>query len=156
MKFPFFYTKLLFLSFIVGILIFYILYNTNISKFIGGLNNKLYLYSALLCTVGFLVTFYYIIIKDDFTKDEVDNIFIGIMIIIKYTILWIISSYYNNKFFNILFLFILCIGNYYLLDTMLRINETKYILLKKISNISISYILFHHIFIDLILWNYYN
>jgi len=156
MRFPNYYIIVLFLSFIITLVIFYIFYRTNILKFIGDLNNKLYIYSALICIIGFLITFYYIIIKDNFTKDQIDKIFTTILIIIKCTSLWIICSYYKIKILDIIFLSILCISNYYLLNTIINIPEEKYIMLKNISILSISYLLFHHVVIDLFLWNYYN
>ena len=156
MRFSNLYIIILFLSFMLTLLIFYFFYKTDLLKFIGDLNNKLYIYSALICIIGFLITFYYIIIKDNFTKDEIDKIFITILIIIKCTSLWIICSYYKIKILDIIFLSILCISNYYLLNTIINIEEEKYKLLKNISIISVSYLLFHHVVIDLFLWNYYN
>jgi hypothetical protein len=156
MRFPTSYVIILFLSFIFKLLIFYFFYRTNISKFIGDLNNTLYISSAIICIIGFLISFYYIMIKDDFTNDEVNKIFITILIIINCVSSWIIISYYKIKILDIIFLSILCISNYYLLTTIIDIHEEKYKTLRYISIISIAYLLFHHIVIDLVLWNYYN
>jgi hypothetical protein len=156
MRFPSVYIESLFLSFILTLVIFYFFYKTNLSNFIGDLNNELYIYSALICIIGFLITFYYIMIKDNFTQEDVDKIFITILIIIKCTSSWIICSYYKIKILDIIFLSILCISNYYLLIAIINIHEEKYKILKYMSILSISYLLFHHIAIDLFLWNYYN
>lgn len=153
MKFSNNYIIILFLLFLLLIFTFYYFYKFNISKFTGKLNKYIYIYSTIICIIGFCITFYYIIIKDDFNKSLIFNIFNSICMIIIPTILWIISSYYNIILLNIIFLLILCISNIYLLNTIINIDENNYILLKYISIISISYLLFHHIFIDLYLWN---
>ena len=147
------YIIILFLFFLLLIFTFYYFYKFNISNFIGNLNKYIYIYSSIICIIGFCITFYYILIKNDFNESTTINIFYSIFILIISTILWIISSYYNIKILNIIFLLILCISNIYLLKTIININENNYILLKYTSIISISYLLFHHIFIDLYLWN---
>jgi hypothetical protein len=68
MKFPFFYTLILFIFFIILIIIFNSFYkNFNISKFIGNLNKDLYIYSSILCIIFFIITYIYIIIKNYFS-----------------------------------------------------------------------------------------
>jgi magnesium-transporting ATPase (P-type) len=66
------YTYSLLSSFVFLLLTFYYFYQTNISKFIGNLNKKLYIYSALICILGFTIFYIYILIKDDFTKEDID------------------------------------------------------------------------------------
>lgn len=147
------YIIILFLSFLLLIFTFYYFYKFNISNFIGNLNKYIYIYSSIICIIGFCITFYYILIKNDFNESTTINILYSIFILIISTISWIISSYYNIKILNIIFLLILCISNIYLLKAIININENNYILLKYTSIISISYLLFHHIFIDLYLLN---
>ena len=156
MRFPIFNIIILSLTFIFMLSIFYFLYKFDLSEFIGGLNNKLYIYSALICIISFLIAFCYILLKNDFTKEEIDKIFVRILFIMIFTMLWIISSYYKNKFLNILFLSILCIVNFDLIIVIKNIQEEKYKILKYLSILCISYLLFHHVVIDLLLWNYYN
>jgi hypothetical protein len=156
MKFPFYYTLVLFLTFILLLFVFYINYKINIYKFIGKLNKNLYIYSTILCIIGFLITYYYILLKNNFTKYDVNKIFITILLILLCTILWIISSYYKLKILNILFISILCIVNFYLFYIIKNLDEDKYKILKNISVICILYLLFHHVVIDLFMWNYYN
>jgi hypothetical protein len=156
MRFPVSYTVILFLTFLFLLLTFYFFYETDLSKFIGNINNKLYIYSSLICIFGFSILYLYILIKDDFTKKDIDRIFVRILTILKCAILWIISAYYNIKILNILFLGILCIVNLDLIIVIKNLKEKKYNLLKNLSLVSLSYLLFHHIIIDLFLWNYYN
>jgi hypothetical protein len=160
MNFPIYYSILLVISFILLLIIFYSNYKFNISQFIGKLNKKLYIISSIICIISFLLTYYYISIKKDFTKNETIFIFVEILIIILATCGWIIFSTQKTDhsifFFNILFLIILSIANGYLLYTIYNINEIKYKILHIISIISVAYLLFHHIFIDLILWNYFH
>ena len=154
MKFPNHYILLLFILFLILIYVFYYFYNFNVSLFIGKLNKKLYIYSSIICIFGFLITFYYIFIKNDFIKKTTLYIFITICIMLISTILWIISS--MIKILNIIFLLFLCFGNLLLLLLLLNIKENNYKILRYISIISITYLLFHHIFIDLYLWNLYK
>jgi len=156
MRFPILYTIILFLIFILLLFIFYYFYRTNLTKFIGNLNNNLFKYSALICISGFLILYLYILLKTNFTKEDINKIFIRIITILVCTILWIISSYYNIKILNILFLFILCVANLYLIFLIINLREENYKILKNISVISLYYLLFHHVVIDLFLWNYYN
>jgi hypothetical protein len=156
MKFPNHYILLLFVLFLLLIYVFYYFYNFNISLFIGKLNKKLYIYSSIICIFGFLITFYYILIKNDFIKKTTLYIFISICIMLISTILWIISSYYMVKILNIIFLLFLCLGNVVLLLLLFYIKENNYKILRYISILSITYLLFHHIFIDLYLWNLYK
>lgn len=154
MKFPNHYILLLFILFLILIYVFYYFYNFNVSLFIGKLNKKLYIYSSIICIFGFLITFYYIFIKNDFIKKTTLYIFITICMMLISTILWIISS--MIKILNIIFLLFLCFGNLLLLLLLLNIKENNYKILRYISIISITYLLFHHIFIDLYLWNLYK
>lgn len=156
MRFSINYISILFLSFIILLFIFYIFYKSNLKLFIGKLNNTLYIFSSMICVIGFLITFLYICLKNNFNEREKNDIFIYILLIIISTTLWIPSSYYKMIYFNILFLLLLCLSNFFLLFTLINIHENKYIILHKISIISVSYLLFHHFFIDLIMWTYYN
>jgi len=156
MRFPISYSIILFLTFMILLFVFYYFYKTNLIKFIGNLNNNLFKYSALICIFGFLIFYLYILLKTNLTKEDNDKIFINIITIVICTILWIISSYYNIKILNILFLFVLCVANLYFIFLIKNLKEEKYKILKNISIIFLYYLLFHHLVIDLLLWNYYN
>lgn len=154
MRFPIKYTILLFIAFTLLLYIFNFYYNFNIKKFIGSVNYNLYIYSTILCILFFLIFYYYILIKTNFTLYTINHIFYNILIMIISTILWITSSYYNIKLLNIFFITIICMANYNLLNTIINYDEEKMILYKKICIIMLIYLLFHHVFIDLFLWNY--
>jgi hypothetical protein len=156
MRFPIKYTILLFIAFTLLLYIFNFYYNFNITKFIGRVNYNLYIYSTILCILFFLIFYFYILIKTDFTLYTINNIFYNILIMIISTTLWIISSYYNIKLLNIFFISIICMSNYNLLYAIINCDEEKMILFKKICIIMLIYLLFHHIFIDLFLWNFYE
>lgn len=156
MRFPIKYTILLFITFVLLLYIFNFYYNFNIQKFIGRVNYNLYFSSTILCILCFLIFYGYILIKTDFTLYTINHIFYNILIMIISTTLWIMSSYYNIKLLNIFFIVIICITNYNLLNTIINCDEEKMILFKKICIIMLMYLLFHHVFIDLFLWNYYE
>jgi len=156
MRFPIKYTILLFITFVLLLYIFNFYYNFNIKKFIGRVNYNLYVSSTILCILCFLIFYGYILIKTDFTLYTINHIFYNILIMIISTTLWIISSYYNIKLLNIFFILIICVANYNLLNTIINCDEEKMILFKKICIIMLMYLLFHHVFIDLFLWNYYE
>jgi hypothetical protein len=155
MKFPLNYIYKLLFFFIILFIIFSLLYKFNIKNFIGKLNYKLYIYSSILCTILFLLFLYILLNKTDLDKNIIDSIYQNILFIIIFSILWVISSKYFINIFNYLFLLLLCMFNYYLLNNILNIKENN-VYKKYISIISIFYLLFHHFFIDFILWNYYH
>lgn len=147
-------TFILFLLFLILLYVFYLFYGLNLSKFIGKLNYNLYIYSTIISIISFLIVYFYILIKDDKKSDY--NIFLSILLMLISAILWVISSYYNMKLLNIFFIFLICIFNIYLLYLIINVNERENKILKYISILVLYYLLFHHIFIDLILWNYFN
>ena len=147
---------MLLVAILVLYLLFYIFYKNNINKFIGKLNKKLYIYSILICGIGFFITLLYILLKNDFTNIEQYHIFLSMSTMIRGLNLWIISSHFKIISLNILFLLSVVISNIFLLYYLVKLKETTYIFLHSISIISVSYLLFHNFFIDLILWNYCN
>jgi hypothetical protein len=158
MKFNYFYLFILLLEFIIILYVFLKLYGTNIKKFIPYNLYTVYIYSTFICIITFLLFVYYLLIKNDFLQNTINNIFFSIFCMLLGLGLWIISTYYSKKNYIPYILSILCvlfiiISNIYLLYIVSYIDETKYKLLKQISLITVFYLLFHHIVIDLILWN---
>ena len=70
MKFSNNYIIILFLLFLLLLFTFYYFYKFNYIKFIGNLNKyiHIFIYSTIICIIGFCITFYYIYIKNDFEE----------------------------------------------------------------------------------------
>ena len=107
MKFSLNYTFIILLNFIFTLILFYIFYQNSVQKFIGRLNKNVYISSTIICVIGFFITFYYISIKNDFTKKETHEIFSAILFIIKFTSLWIICSTYENIYVDVIIIILI-------------------------------------------------
>ena len=155
MKFNYIYLFILLFVFIILFYIFYAYYKLNLKEFIPNRLYNIYIYSTIICILLFLFFVYYILIKNDFIQITITKIFTSILCMMLGFGLWIISNYYKNKLFSIICVLFISISNLYLLYIVSYIDEYKnnYKLLKQISLVSIFYLLFHHIVIDLILWN---
>ena len=156
MNFPISYFIILLISALILFSIFYIFYKMNFKKFIGNMNLNMYLFSMILCIIGFIIIIIFLLLNNNLTKDQIRINFISILVIIYSTILWIICSFYNKIYLSIFFLILLCIGNITLLYIINNIKHDNLSSLKILSLFSTSYILFHHLIIDLFLWTYYK
>ena len=111
------------------------------------INNSIYIYSTILCIILFLPFILYINIVNLDKNTEILIFFDLFIIVISFT-LWIISIYYKKTLFINLFIIIIIIVNIHLLYI---VNSSKiHSSLKNLSIFGISYLLFHHIFIDFI------
>ena len=111
------------------------------------INNSIYIYSTILCIILFLPFILYINIVNLDKNTEILIFFDLFIIVISFT-LWIISIYYKKTLFRNLFIIIIIIVNIHLLYI---VNSSKiHSSLKNLSIFGISYLLFHHIFIDFI------
>ena len=174
LQFPIILTFILLIFFLFSLYIFYIYFYNNLTLFFGNINKSLYIYSTILCIILFIPFIYYINIINVGYKNNI-RIFIDLFIMILSFTLWMISIYNKNILFRNIFIIMIIIVNidliYILLDNKdntLNLSKrngdkelffgvkTKENILKTISIFGMSYLLFHHIVIDFILWNYYN
>ena len=144
--YPILFTTILLFFFLFSLYVYYIYFYNNSSMFFGKINKYLYIFSTIICVILFIPFIYYINTNNLGNYNNM-SIFIDILIMITSFILWMISIYYKNVLFRNVFIIIIIIVNIHLL----YIVNNKDIL----SMIGLSYLLFHHIFIDFILWNYY-
>jgi hypothetical protein len=158
--YPIYLTIILLFSFMFSLYIFYIYFYNNLSLFFGKINHSLYTYSTIACIILFLPFFYYINTNTKNIGNKNNNlIFINLFIMILSFTLWMISIYYKKFIFRNLFIMIIIIVNINLLKIILfdnTINNKNNMLARYLSIIGLSYLLFHHFFIDFVLWNYYN
>ena len=120
----------------------------------------IYVVSMLISAVGFLAFLYYIYIKQDFTKEQIFNIFILSMIIVFFSIFWTPSSilYLQNKnshmaLIVLFILFIVAISCFSLFYTVYKIQDNN-TTLKMFVNFGLFYFFFHTFFLDFIIWSY--
>jgi len=147
--YPFYLTLILLFTFILSIYIFVRLFFHNLKLFFGNMNPKLYIISTILCIILFLPFVYYINVVKLSNKD-IYSIFFNLLIMIVSFILWIISIYYNKFIYRNLSIIIIIIVNINLIYILSKSKQN----VDKISIIGLSYLLFHHFFIDFVLWNY--
>ena len=145
--YPISLTIILLFFFFISLYIYYIYFYNNSSIFFGKINKMLYICSTIICIILFIPFIYYV---NNNNLGDYNNrfIFIDLLVMITSFIFWMISIYYKNFLFRNLFIIIIIIVNIHLL----YIINHKDIL----SMIGLSYLLFHHIFIDFILWNFYK
>jgi hypothetical protein len=161
--YPIYFTIILLFSFIFSLYIFYIYFYNNLSLFFGKMNHSLYITSTIICIILFLPFVYYINTINLGNKNN-NFIFSNLFIMILSFTLWMISIYYKNIIFRNLFIMIIIIVNINLLknilfdnkkDKIVVDNKKDNIVARYLSIIGLSYLLFHHFFIDFVLWNYY-
>jgi hypothetical protein len=157
--YPIYLTLFLLFFFILSLYVFYIYYRNNVKLFIGNINPKLYLLSVILCILLFLPFIYYInIIK--LRNNEINQIFINLFLMILGFIMWMISIYYKKVIFRTFFILVIIFANINLINIIYKkmnmINTINNKVLQYITIIGLCYLLFHHVFIDFILWNYIN
>jgi hypothetical protein len=125
----------------------------------GNLLN-LYYVSMLLSAIGFLFLFTYLFVNKNFTKTNVNQLFGVIICILFFSIFWMPFSlmYLHhktniNKYLTILILFLVAFFSFLLLIVLKNIEEKKYILLKNLALIGMSYFFIHVFLFDFIIWN---
>jgi hypothetical protein len=160
----------IFILSIVGIILLYSYYyflkdNNNANKLWGSIKAPLlYIYylSMLLSTIGFILLFFYLIYSDNFTRNNITQLFILILLIVSISILWTpLSITYlkekNNlyKYLTLLVLFLVSLFSFLLLITLYNINDTKYIVSKNLALAGMLYFFIHAFFFDFITWSYH-
>lgn len=156
MKYPIYITLILLCTFLLSLYIFIKLFNNNLTLFFGNMNRKLYIFSTILCIILFLPFIYYInVVK--FNNSKIYSIFFNLLIMIISFILWITSIYYKNSLYRNISIIIIIIVNINLIYILLNSeNKTNFQYLHFLSIIGLYYLLFHHFFIDFVLWNKYS
>ena len=152
LQFPITLTSILLIFFLFSLYIFNIYFYKNLILFFGNINKSLYISSTIICIILFIPFIYYINITNLGYKNNI-RIFIDLLIMILSFSLWMISIYNKKVLFRNIFIIMIIIVNIDLLYIIINDKHNNDIL-KIISIFGISYLLFHHFFIDFILWNY--
>ena len=157
---------------ILGIILLYSYYYffknySNSTKLWGRVKGNLlniYYLSMILSTIGFLLLFYYIIIYNNFTQHNINQIFGLLAGIIIISMFWMPLSlyYFKNKkdlikYLIILILLLVSLITLYLLFVLKNIdniNDNKYKISKNLALIGMTYFFIHAFFFDTILWSY--
>ena len=159
----------IFIISILGLILLYSYYyfiktNKISMKLWGNISgNLLYVYylSMLLSTIGFLFLFYYLITTTTLEKDDIKNLFYGLLGIVVISMLWMPLSlrYLSNKtllnkLLIIIVLLLVAISTVYVIFSLNAIkykyNRTSYLL----ALYGMLYFFFHAFFFDSILWTY--
>ena len=123
---------------------------------------NMYYLSMFLSLFGFLFLFYYLMINNTFTQNNIYHIFILLLFIVIFSIFWMPLSlnYLKNKSnlikYLILFvLFVVALSSFILSITLFKIVDNKNILIHNLAMIGMSYFFIHTFFFDFILWSYH-
>jgi hypothetical protein len=143
---------------------YYFLKDYNISKLWGKIKGnllKIYYLSMILSVFGFIALFYYLLISNNFTKNDIFKIFIFLLLIILTSILWTpLSIKYLEtnknifKYLTFFVLFLVALFTFLLLIALYNVNDNKYSLYKIIGLIGMTYFFIHVFFFDFIIWSY--
>jgi hypothetical protein len=162
-------TKYIIIIAILGIILLYSYYyfakNTeNVNKLWGRIKGKLlniYYISMILSAIGFLLLFYYLIISNSFTENQVYRLLITLLLIVVVSMIWMpLSIYYlkNKKnLYKILIyivLFVVAISSLALIITLNEIKENKLIFYKNLAMIGMIYFFIHAFFFDFLIWTH--
>jgi len=155
---------------IFGIALLYSYYyflqdNNNILKLWGRIKGNLlniYYVSMLLSTIGFILMFFYLFYSNNFTNNDILNIFICISMIVLISILWtpLSLTYIKTKeniykYSTLLVLFLVALFTVLLIISLYNVKETKYILYKNIALGGMIYFFIHAFFFDFLIWSYH-
>lgn len=120
-----------------------------------------YYLSMFLSFIGFLFLFFYLLINNNFTNNDINKIFISIIFIVIFSMFWMPLSihYLKNKnelikYLILFVLFIIALASLMLLITLFKTKDTKNILIHNLAIIGMSYFFIHTFFFDFIFWSY--
>ena len=162
-------TKYIIIIAILGIILLYSYYyfakNTeNVNKLWGRIKGNflnVYYLSMILSAIGFLLLFYYLIISNNFTEDQVNKLFIALLLIVIVSMIWMpLSIYYLKnkkdlyKFLIYIVLFIVAISSLYLIYILNQTDEYKLKLYKNLALIGMIYFFIHAFFFDFLMWTH--
>ncbi len=162
-------TKYIIIIAVLGLILLYSYYyfgttTQNVNKLWGRIKGNLlnvYYLSMILSAIGFLLLFYYLIISNNFNKDQVNSIFIALLLIVGVSILWMpLSIYYlkNKKdIYKILIyivLFIVAISSLALIITLNKTKENKLVFYKNLAMVGMIYFFIHAFLFDFLIWTY--
>lgn len=125
--------------------------------------NFLYLYylSMLLSAIGFLLLYYYLLISNNLTKDQINKLFISLVLIVVISMFWMpLSLYYLKnpkiiyKYLILLILLLVALSILYLLFVLSAIKDDKNKIQKQAAIIGMSYFFIHAFFFDFTMWSY--
>lgn len=165
-----FNTEYIIIISILGIILLYSYYyyaqknQNNVLKLWGRIKgNFLYVYyaSMLLSAIGFLFLFYYLFLTNSLTRDQINKMFIALILIIAVSIIWMpLSLYYlkNKKdIYKYLIIFVLLVVSFsilYFITILNNVKEDKNILQKKLALMGMTYFFIHCFFFDSLIWSY--
>jgi hypothetical protein len=160
-----------------GLLLLYSYYyflkdNNNTLKLWGSIKGnflKIYYLSMLLSLIGFMFLFNYLLISDNFSKNDTLKIFVCILLVIIISMFWApLSLQYLKtiqniqgkesamiyKYIILVVLFLVSLFSFLLLISLYNINDNKYLFNKTLALIGMLYFFIHVFLFDFILWSY--
>ena len=159
----------IFIVFILGILLLYSYYyyiqkNPKFMELWGKIKPPfIYVYyiSMLLSAIGFLLFFYYLFLSNSFNSEQINKLFIALILILVISMFWMPLSFNYlknknnlNKILVLITLFLVALSILYLLYVLYNVNETKYKFNKELGFYGMLYFFIHCFFLDFITWSY--
>ena len=128
---------------------------------IKGCLKQMYMLSILLAMVGFLLLLFYLYKTDGLTPIQANKIFIGAILVIVISMLWMPLSlkYSQNKsklyqFMILSVLFSVAFASLFIISVIDNIDDKKNKNMLKIARIGMYYFLFHTFIFDSLAWSF--
>ena len=122
---------------------------------------NIYYLSMFLSLIGFLFLFYYLMINNTFTQNNIYHIFILLISIVIFSMFWMpLSLYYLKnkneiiKYLILFVLFIVALSSFLLVVTLMQIPNSKNNISYILAIIGMIYFFIHTFFFDFIYWSY--
>ncbi len=126
----------------------------------GSLKN-IYMISIFLAAFGFLLLLYYLFITDSLTSSQINKLFIGAILVIVISMLWIPLSlkYSKNKskiyqFMILVVLFSIAFSSLYIISIIDNIDDKKNKNFLILARFGMYYFLFHAFILDSLAWSF--
>ena len=164
-----FYTSYIIIVAILGLILLYSYYyfgstSNNVQQLWGKVKGNLlniYYISMLLSALGFLFLFYYLLVSKSLNNDQINKLFISLILILVMSMIWMpLSLYYLKnkktiyKYLIYLVLFIVAISILYFILVLNSVQEVNFKTSKLLAMIGMIYFFIHCFFFDFLLWTH--
>jgi hypothetical protein len=128
---------------------------------IKGFFKQIYIISIFLAAFGFLLLLYYLFITDSLTDTQINKLFLGAILVIVISILWMPLSlqYSENKskiyqFMILVVLFSVVFSSLYIISIVDNVDDRKNKNTLKLARFGMYYFLFHTFILDSLTWSF--
>ena len=128
---------------------------------IKGFMKQIYMISIVLAALGFLLLLFYLYKTDSLTSSQINKLFIGAILVIVISMLWMPLSlqYSKNKsktyqFMTLVILFSVVFSSLYIISIIDNVDDKKNKNTLKLARFGMYYFLFHTFVFDSLAWSF--